>query len=189
MPVEAETCCPIPGAGRDDLLPFSSEIAGGCVAVVRRHPFRGVTMLVIEQPDGTMALVSEWMTRPAAAAVEFGRRHAFRLQNCGPCARSSLPSYRCRQIAATEIGTGYHTLSAQRELFPRAAAKASLPPAVIKRLVLLVDRRKEISIGFHKSTRAIDEIPAALETADRMSRSGAAPIPSFILGPKPAHHP
>ena len=37
---------------------------------MRRHPFRGVTMLVIEQPDGTMALVPEWMTRPAAAAVE-----------------------------------------------------------------------------------------------------------------------
>jgi len=26
---------------------------------VRRHPFRSVTMLVIEQPDGTMALVPE----------------------------------------------------------------------------------------------------------------------------------
>lgn len=33
---------------------------------------------------------------------------------------------------------GYYTLPAQRELFPRAAAKTSLPPAVIERLVLLV---------------------------------------------------
>src|SRR5207248_6410968 len=43
---------------------------GSRVAVVRRHPFRGVTMLVVEQPDGTMALLPEWMTTPAAAAVE-----------------------------------------------------------------------------------------------------------------------
>ena len=49
-----------------------------------------------------------------------------------------MPSYRCRQIAATEIGMGYYTLPAQRELFPRAAAKTSLPPAVIERLLLLV---------------------------------------------------
>ena len=33
---------------------------------------------------------------------------------------------------------GYHTLPAQRELFPRSAAKTSLPPAVIERLVLLL---------------------------------------------------
>ena len=33
---------------------------------------------------------------------------------------------------------GFYTLSAQRELFPRATAKTSLPPAVIERLVLLV---------------------------------------------------
>ena len=37
---------------------------------MRSHPFRGVTMLVIEQPDGTMALAPEWMTTTAAAAVE-----------------------------------------------------------------------------------------------------------------------
>ena len=33
---------------------------------------------------------------------------------------------------------GFYTLPAQRELFPRAAAKTSLPPAVIERLVVLV---------------------------------------------------
>ena len=33
---------------------------------------------------------------------------------------------------------GYYTLPAQRELFPRAAATTSLPPAVIARLRLLV---------------------------------------------------
>jgi len=27
-------------------------------------------MLVVEQPDGTLALVPEWMTTPAAAAME-----------------------------------------------------------------------------------------------------------------------
>ena len=35
---------------------------------------------------------------------------------------------------------GHYALPAQRELFPRAAAKTSLPPAVIERLVLLVGR-------------------------------------------------
>ena len=33
---------------------------------------------------------------------------------------------------------GFYTLPAQRELFPRAAAKTSLPPAVMERLVVLV---------------------------------------------------
>lgn len=33
---------------------------------------------------------------------------------------------------------GYYALPAQRELFPRAAATTSLPPAVIERLLLLV---------------------------------------------------
>jgi hypothetical protein len=33
---------------------------------------------------------------------------------------------------------GYYALPAQRELFPRGAAKTSLPPAVIERLLLLV---------------------------------------------------
>jgi hypothetical protein len=95
-------------------------------------------MLVIEQPDGTMALVLEWMTSPAAAAVAIREAPRFPLAELRACARSSLPSYRCRQIAATEIGMGYYTLPAQRELFPGAAAKTSLPPTVIERLVLLV---------------------------------------------------
>ena len=46
---------------------------------MRRHPFRSVTMLVIEQLDGTMALVPEWMTKPAAAAVEIREAPRFRL--------------------------------------------------------------------------------------------------------------
>lgn len=33
---------------------------------------------------------------------------------------------------------GYYALPTQRELFPRAAATTSLPPAVIERLLLLV---------------------------------------------------
>lgn len=33
---------------------------------------------------------------------------------------------------------GYHPLPAQRELFPRAAAKTSLPPSVIERLLYLL---------------------------------------------------
>jgi hypothetical protein len=37
-----------------------------------------------------------------------------------------------------EIGVGYHTLPAQRELFTRAAAKTSLPPMVMERLLHLV---------------------------------------------------
>ena len=49
-----------------------------------------------------------------------------------------MPSYRCCRIAATEIGMGYYALPAQRELFPRGAAKTSLPPAVTERLLLLV---------------------------------------------------
>ena len=46
---------------------------------MRRHPFRSVAMLVIEQFDGTMALVPEWMTKPAAAAVEIREAPRLRL--------------------------------------------------------------------------------------------------------------
>jgi len=49
-----------------------------------------------------------------------------------------MPSYRCCRIAATEVGMGYYALPAQRELFPRAAAKTSLPAVVMARLLLLV---------------------------------------------------
>ena len=40
---------------------------------------RSVTMLVIEQLDGTMALVPEWMTKPAAAAVKIREAPRFPL--------------------------------------------------------------------------------------------------------------
>jgi len=46
------------GRTRRFTTPFHPH-CGRRVAVVRRHPFRSVTMLVIEQPDGTMALVPE----------------------------------------------------------------------------------------------------------------------------------
>jgi hypothetical protein len=58
--------------GQDATIYYPFHPCCGCrVAVVRRHPIRGVTMLVVEQPDGTMAMVPEWMTTPAAAAVRF----------------------------------------------------------------------------------------------------------------------
>ena len=39
------------------------------VGVWRRHSFRGVTMLVVQQADGTLAQVPEWMCAQAAAAA------------------------------------------------------------------------------------------------------------------------
>lgn len=99
-----------------------------------------VTMLVVEQPDGTMALVPEWMTTPAVAAAEIREvpclPHAeLRTLRQAADAVLSLPPDR-----GTEVGMGHYTLPAQRELFPRAAAKTSLPPAVITRLLLLIGR-------------------------------------------------
>ena len=43
---------------------------GERVSVVRRHGFRGVTMLVVRQPDGTLTHVPEWMTLPAAGDAD-----------------------------------------------------------------------------------------------------------------------
>jgi hypothetical protein len=41
VPVEAETLCPIPGAGRDDLLPFSSALrAASCSCAASFVPQR-----------------------------------------------------------------------------------------------------------------------------------------------------
>jgi hypothetical protein len=95
-------------------------------------------MLVIEQPDRTMALVPEWMTKPAAAAVEIREAPRFRLAELGAL----------RQVAGAVLSLlsdrsngGWHGISpapARRELFPRAATNTSLPPAVIERLLHLV---------------------------------------------------
>ncbi len=50
----------------------------GCrVAVVRCHRFRGVTMLVVEQPDGTMALIPGWTTILAAVVIELRETSRF----------------------------------------------------------------------------------------------------------------
>jgi hypothetical protein len=43
--------------------PFHTR-CGEQVGIVRRHSFHGVSMLVIQQPDGTLAQVPEWMTAP-----------------------------------------------------------------------------------------------------------------------------
>lgn len=49
---------------------------GEQVSVFRRHSFRGLTMLVVRQPDGTLAHVPEWMCAPTAAeaAIRDGAR-------------------------------------------------------------------------------------------------------------------
>src|SRR5260370_789542 len=44
----------------------------------------------------------------------------------------------CCRIAATEVGMGYYALPAQRELFPSAAAKTSLPAGGFERLLLAI---------------------------------------------------
>ena len=51
---------------------------------MRRHPFRSVTMLVIEQPDGTMALVPEWIEgRSSSSLTRYGARSRARLVGGG----------------------------------------------------------------------------------------------------------
>jgi len=53
---------------------------------------------------------------------------------------------------------GYYALSTQRQLFPRGAAKTSLPPAVIERLLLLVSQLLvETAVGELAVTERIDE--------------------------------
>jgi hypothetical protein len=103
---------------------------------VRRHPFRSVTMLVIEQPDGTMALVPEWMTKPAAAAVEIREAPRFLLAELR--ALRQLAGAVLSLLSDRSNGDRHGISPTPRELFPRAAAKTSLPPAVIERLPHLV---------------------------------------------------
>jgi hypothetical protein len=57
-----------------------------------------------------------------------------------------------------EIGMGYHPLPAQRELFPRAAAKTSLPSAVMERLLHLVGQLlTETAAAEFVMTEQVDE--------------------------------
>jgi hypothetical protein len=96
-------------------------------------------MLVIEQPDGTMALVPEWMTRPAAAAVEIREAPRFPLAELRALrqvvvAVLSLPSGSRQRRSAWDITHSPLSGSFSRE----RQAKTSLPPAVMERLLLLV---------------------------------------------------
>ncbi len=125
---------------------------------MRRYPFRGVTLLVVEQPDGTIALVPESMTTPAVAAAEIREVPCFPLAELQALrqvadAVLSLPSDR-----GNGGGMGHYALLGQRERFPRAAAKASLPPAVIKRLLLLVGQLlAETAVVEFAVTERVDE--------------------------------
>lgn len=53
---------------------------GERVAVWRRHEFRGKTMLVVRQPDGTMAQIPQWMCTPEAAVAPILQAPRFPLQ-------------------------------------------------------------------------------------------------------------
>src|SRR4051812_5592147 len=45
-------------------------LAGQAVVVTGRNTHRGTAMLVVRQPDATLALLPEWMVRPEAADLE-----------------------------------------------------------------------------------------------------------------------
>ena len=48
--------------------------------MLRRHSFRGVTMLVVRQPDGTLTHVPEWMCAPTAASAPIREGARFPLE-------------------------------------------------------------------------------------------------------------
>jgi hypothetical protein len=136
VPVEAETWCPIPGAGRDDLLPFSSALRAAscsCAAssVSQRH----------DAGDRAARRDNGVSSRMDDQAGSCSRRDSGGAALSACRTAGSAPGRRCRPIVAVRLRerrSACYTLSAQRELFPRETAKTSLPPAVIERLVLLV---------------------------------------------------
>ena len=95
-------------------------------------------MLVIEQPDGTMALVPEWMTEPAAAAVEIREAPRFPLAELRALRQVADAVLSLLSDRGNGDRHGILRTPSSAGVFPRGAAKTSLPPAVIERLLLLV---------------------------------------------------
>ncbi len=58
----------------------------------RQLEYRGVELVVILQPDNSLACIPAWMTHEAAAQYALGEKPRFSLDICGPCAPRSMRS-------------------------------------------------------------------------------------------------
>jgi len=115
-------------------------------------------MLVIEQPDGTMALVPEWMTTPAAAAAEIRKSPRIPLSELR--ALRQFADVALSLLSDGGNGGWHEVLRSPRAagLVSRTAPKTSLPPAVISRLVLLFEEMLAQAATFELAVRKrVDE--------------------------------
>src|SRR5271157_1018406 len=53
---------------------------GDTVLILRRYAYRGVELVVIPQPDGSVACIPEWMTEQPAAHFKFSAEPRFSLE-------------------------------------------------------------------------------------------------------------
>ena len=62
------------------MYPFHPR-CGETVLVQRRFAYRGVDLVVIPQPDGSVACIPEWMTHERAARCKLSGEPQFSLEN------------------------------------------------------------------------------------------------------------
>jgi hypothetical protein len=62
------------------------------VPVFRRFAYRDVDLVVIAQPDGSVACIPEWMTHEQAAHFKLSAEPGFPLKSCDRCVRRSTRS-------------------------------------------------------------------------------------------------
>src|SRR5258708_20313253 len=62
------------------MYPFHPRY-GETVLVQRRFAYRGVDLVVIPQPDGSVACIPEWMTHERAARFKLSAEPQFSLEN------------------------------------------------------------------------------------------------------------
>jgi hypothetical protein len=62
------------------MYPFHPRY-GETVFVQRRFAYRGIDLVVIQQPDGSVACIPEWMTHERAARFKLSAEPQFSLEN------------------------------------------------------------------------------------------------------------
>ena len=129
------------------------------VEVIRRHPFGGTMMLVVRQPDDTLAQIPAWMFAPESAAMavrDCPRVALGALRDLHSILDTVLPS-----TSHTDEGDGHGTaagLLEPAELGPAlsAAMRAALVP-MLARLVLEAAEAGAEEVGDPVGKEADDE--------------------------------
>ena len=106
--------------------------------IVSRHRRAGRSVLVIRQPDGTLAQVPTWMCEPAAAALSVKDRPRVALAACATSVSLLTRRYRRSPVWRKESGLRRIQVARQGELLVETQPGPALPTQTRATLLPLV---------------------------------------------------